>query len=142
MNVTYFIKACLFLIIILFSCKTTQKLPSGRWSGYVSPTDQPDRKTYLNYEVEYQEQSIAMEINGPGGINFPTQDLALTNDTLFFAFNRYGRQEILTCALKKVNKSYYYGLCSDSDGKSAVLTMKHSSIDLGIHYGIQCDCHK
>ena len=138
-------RCILFIAIILTSCSITQKLPTGFWSGYLSPMNQPDIRTSLNYEVKGQQENVSLQILGPGGMNIPTNELQLTKDTLFFSFHRPETQVLLSCALKKVNKNYFYGRCTDPVGKWATLTMKHNSIDislLGRHYGgIRCECH-
>lgn len=135
----------LFTIILLTSCSTTQKLPSGLWSGYLSPMNQPHKRTSLNYEVKHLQENTSLEILGPGGINIPTHELLLIKDTLFFSFNRPMEEVSLSCALQKVNKNYYYGRCSGPEGNWATFTMKHNSIinsRFGYHLrDFRCACH-
>lgn len=129
----------LLLTILLTSCSTTQKLPSGHWSGYVSPMNQPNTRATLNYEVDYLEEIISLQLYSPEGEKIQTSELQLTKDSLFFSYKRQEQQGTLSCGLKKVNRNYYYGQCADEEGKWAIFTMKHSSLtDVG---SIRCACH-
>lgn len=135
----------LFIGIILSSCSTSQKLPSGMWSGYLSQMDQPDKQTPLNCKVKHLQENVSLEIFGPGGVNIPTKELLLTKDTLFFSFDKLSNQMLVSCALKKVGKNYYYGRCTDTDGKWGLLSMKYdlnpNAMMEGHFKGIRCICH-
>jgi len=145
LRVNNHMKYILLLTISLASCSTIQKLPSGQYTGYLSQMDKPDTKTNLKYEVVHQEDSVSLQIFLPQGMNIQTKELVMTKDTLFFSFDKLDRQGSLSCALKKVNKNYYYGRCTDADGKWAVFAMKHNSLDFsggGNHFpGFGCPCH-
>jgi len=133
----------LFLTIILTSCSTSKKLPSGQWSGYFSSMDKPDNRTTLKYEVNHQQENVSLQIFGPRGMNIQTNGLEMTKDTLFFSFDKLDQTGLLSCALKKVNKNYYYGRCTDADGRWVVFAMKHSSLDFTRdgHQFAGCPCH-
>jgi len=47
------------------SCSTSKNLPSGQYTGYLSPTDQPEKRTLLNYEVTHQEEDVSLQIYLP-----------------------------------------------------------------------------
>lgn len=133
----------LFISIILSSCSTTQKLPSGQWSGYFSSIDKPDNRTTLKYEVDNQQENVSLQIFGPQGMYIETYGLEMTKDTLYFSFDKLDKTGLLSCALKKVNKNYYYGKCIDTDGRGALFTMIHNSLDfsrVGHQIGT-CPCH-
>ena len=134
----------LFISIILTSCGTTQNLPSGDWSGYLSHMNQPDKQTSLNYRVKHLEEQVSIDIYGPGGVHFVTKDLVLTRDTLYFSYNKKNDESLVSCALQKLGKNFYHGKCTDPDGKWAVFTMKHNSSGKSgsSHFnGIRCACH-
>ena len=137
-------RCILICTIILASCSTAQ-LPHGQWSGYVSPMNQPNIRSMLNYEVNHSEENVSLEIYSPGGGKIQTKSLQMTQDSLFFTYDKQEQQGILYCGLKKVNKNYYYGRCTDQEGKWAVFTMKHHSLDkVGTvpHIGsFRCGCH-
>jgi len=122
-------RCILFLAIMLTSCSTTQKLPSGLWSGYFSSMDKPDTQTSLSYEVDHRQENVSLQIFGPRGMNIQTKGIEMTKDTLFFSFSKMDQTGSLSCALKKVNKNYYYGRCTDAEGRWAIFTMKHNSLD-------------
>jgi len=134
----------LFLAILLISCSTSQQLPSGQWSGHFSSMNKPDNPINLKYKVGLQQDTISLEIYGPQGMYIQTDGLAMTKDTLFFSYEKLDQTGTLSCALKKVNRHYYYGRCTDAEGKWAVFTMKHNSIDFAStgHEIGGCDCHK
>jgi len=136
-------RCILFLVILLTSCSTAKKLPSGQWSGYFSPMDQADKRTMLKYEVGHQQENVSLQIFGPQGMNIQTNGLEISKDTLFFSFNKMNQSGLLSCALKKVNKNYYYGRCTDAEGRWAVFTMKHNSLDFSKvrHQFGGCPCH-
>lgn len=133
----------LFLTIILSSCSTTKKLPSGPWSGYFSSMDKPDNRINLKFEVNHQQENVSLQIFGPRGMDIQTNGVAMTKDTLYFSFNKMDQTGLLSCALKKVNKNYYYGRCTDAEGRWAVFTMKHNSLDFSQvgHQTATCPCH-
>jgi len=136
-------RCLLFLVVIMTSCSTTQKLPSGQWSGYFSSMDQPDNRTTLRYEVDHRQENINLQIFGPRGMNIQTNGIEMTKDSLFFSFDKQNLTGTLSCALKKVNKNYYYGRCADAEGRWAVFTMKHNSLDFSKvgHLAGSCPCH-
>lgn len=136
-------RCILFLTIIFASCSTTKKLPSGQWSGYFSSMDKPDNRINLTYEVDHQQENVSLQIFGPRGMNMQTNGLMMTQDTLFFSFNKMDQTGSLSCALKKVNKNYYYGRCTDVEGRWAVFAMKHNSLDFSkvSHTFGGCPCH-
>ena len=107
--------------------------------------DKPETKTILKYEVTHQEELVDLQIFFPQGFNIKTEELHMTKDTLFFSFEKLDGNGSLNCALKKVNKNYYYGRCTDDDGKWATFTMQHNTLDfsgLGRHFpGLGCPCH-
>ena len=132
----------LLLMILLTSCSTTKTLPSGHWSGYLSPMDQADKRTDLKYLVDHTDDLLSLQIFGPRGLNIEPKEVQMANDTLFFSFDKLDQTGTNTCALRKINKKYYYGRCTDSDDRWAVFTMQHSSIDPtkgGQNWG--CPCH-
>lgn len=136
-------RCILFLTIILTSCSTTKKLPSGAWSGYFSSMDKPDNRISLTYEVVQQQDSVSLQIFGPRGMNMQTNGIEMTKDTLFFTFIKMDQSGSFSCGLKKVNKNYYYGRCTDTEGRWAIFTMKHNSLDFSKvnHKFGGCPCH-
>jgi len=133
----------LFLAIILTSCSTSKILPSGQWSGYLSPMGQEDKRTMLSYQVDHVADSVNLQIFGPRDMNMEAKELLMTSDTLFFSFEKMDQSGTNSCALKKVTKDYYYGRCTDSDGRWAIFAMQHNSINYhsgGTQIG-GCPCH-
>jgi hypothetical protein len=106
--------------------------------------DQADKQISLNCKLAHRQESVSMQIFGPGGINIPTREIQLTKDSLFFSFDKVEERMVVSCALQKFNKKYYHGECTDTDGKRAVFTMKHNSIGTSkgsLFRGIRCGCH-
>ena len=136
----------IILSILLTACSTTQKLPTGSWSGYVSPMDFPNSRIILNYKVYDLGESVGLQIFSPGGTEIQTKNIQMTKDSLFFSYDKQKQQGEFSCGLEKVNKHYYYGRCTDSDGKWALFTMKHNLLnEVGVDphsdgvFG--CPCH-
>lgn len=105
--------------------------------------DKPANRIDLTYEVDNQQKDVSLEIFGPRGMNIQTNGLEMSKDTLFFSFDKMDQTGKLSCALKKVNKKYYYGRCTDAEGRWAVFTMKHNSLDFTKvrHQSGACPCH-
>ena len=132
------------LAVLLVSCSVSNKLPSGPWSGYVSSMDKPESRTTIRYQVDHSQENVSLKILGPRGMNIQTKGLEMTQDSLFFSYDKLDQSGSLSCGMKKVNKNYYYGQCTDTEGKWAVFTMKHYSIDSTsvVHQIGGCPCHK
>ena len=120
----------LFLLaVVLSSCSSSKMLPSGQWSGYLSPMGIEDKRTLLSYQVDYIGEDVNLQIFGPRGINMQAKGLELVNDTLHFRLDKMDNSGSNSCALKRVTKDYYYGRCTDTDGRWAVFAMQHNSIN-------------
>jgi len=103
--------------------------------------NQPERQMLLNYRVDHLQENVSLEIFGPGGINIPTKDLRLTQDTLFFSFKKVEEQVMVSCALQKLDKNFYCGRCTDPDGKWALFSMQYNPKKFRHFKGIRCACH-
>lgn len=134
----------LFLfVIVLSSCSSSKLLPSGQWSGYLSPMGIDDKRTLLTYQVEHIDEDVNLQIFGPRGMNMQAKELELVNDTLHFSFDKMDSSGSNSCSLKRVTKDYYYGRCTDDDGRWAIFAMQHNSINYhsgGTQIG-GCPCH-
>ena len=120
-------KTALVLALLLAACGASvqaQDLQEGTWTGTLTPMNHPEMATPLTYDVRHAGDSLAISLRATGSPDpITARDIALTADTLSFAFNEPEADVLLRCTLGRQEDRSYAGRCADAEGKWAAFTM-------------------
>lgn len=104
-------------LFLLASALPAQSLPSGTWTGSVTPPD--DNPLAITFDVASGD-SISILIHFADRGDYPASEAKLASDTLTFWFQP---GPVVRCNLVKQGNGSFSGECADEDGMSATMLM-------------------
>jgi hypothetical protein len=106
------------LLAVLTVPAAAQSLPTGLWTGSVTPTG--EEPLALTFEVTVSGDTISIMMITPDRGSYPVENAQYKDDTLTFVFHPGPRVQ---CSLPRQSDGSYTGECKGEDDLSAVMTM-------------------
>ena len=110
-------------LLALAGCAPSPPIPSGTWTGALTPERHPEMASPVAYRVAYPDGALTIEVVGADASALPARDAQLDGDTLRFAFDEPEGDVPLTCALGR-DADGFAGRCTAPDGQWAHFTMR------------------
>lgn len=107
------------LSVLAFVPAEAQKLEAGKWSGTVTPPDEPIA-TQVTYDVTVRGDTIGITATAAEHGSFQFSDVRLSGDTLTFWFTPGPRVD---CTLNRRDDGSFAGNCRDENGGIATMVM-------------------
>jgi hypothetical protein len=95
-----------------------QKLATGKWTGTVTPPNEP--ATQVAYDVRTSGDTTFIKMTAVEHGSFDFSNIKVTGDTLYFEWSP-GTQ--LKCTLTRRPDASYAGTCLDASGSPGQMTM-------------------
>ena len=99
-------------------------IPTGTWTGSLTPQNHPDLHLPMTYTVEECAEGLAITVASAAGQAAEAREVRVTADRIRFTFEEPEENVPLACDLRQGEDGVFAGRCTAPDGKYATFTME------------------
>ncbi|NNF58106.1 MAG: hypothetical protein HKN04_07670 [Rhodothermaceae bacterium] len=99
-------------------------IPTGTWTGTLTPQNHPDLHLPMTYTVEECAEGLAITLASAAGQAAEAREVRVTPDRIRFAFDEPEEDVPLTCDLRRDDDGAFAGRCMAANGTYATFTME------------------